>query len=151
MSEYDGPNHADYALDPHEQFWDDKERNFPRGHAPSWRGDDAPSELGWGDVYTDDEEPVHHLDPGFPEHEVDIHRDPDHGREEHRMGAILRQAEQYPDPGHYTDYGPEENDWEHQREHETQLLTPEQTGLEHTVLACRNPQNNGWDILRHLD
>jgi hypothetical protein len=42
--------------------------------------------------------------------------------EEHRPGAILRQTEQYPNhplqSPHYTDFGPEEGAWEHQREHQ---------------------------------
>lgn len=86
-------------LDPRDQFWAEQAR-CPRGYAPSWRGEDAPSELGWGDIYTDDDEldPYDELivDPGFPEIEVDTH----------------------PDPDHYTDYDRALNDFEHQEAHE---------------------------------
>ena len=116
-----------------------------RRYEPDPYETDTPDEISgynWGPP------PDPHYDPSLREHEVDTHHDPDHGYEEHRVGAILRQAEQYP---HYDDYGPEENDWEHQREHEARVLMPSRTGLEHPVIARRNPKNDGWDILAHLD
>lgn len=136
------------------------------GHGP-WDGPSYepdrpdPSEFLYGEGDdTDQPEPEpHHLhDPGFQEEEVDTHHDPDHGREDHRIGAILRQGEQWPervafghgdanDPnspyhvpehervrsldellapeGHYDDYGPEENDWEHQRAQDENYGWPE--------------------------
>jgi len=134
MSEYGGPDWADYhSTDPREQFWDEKSRNYPRGHGPAWQGEDAPSELGFGDLYTDDEHPDpygdHIADPGFPEYQVDVHHDPDHGRED-RIGAILRQSEQFPHAtgpddhcslpeGHYDDYDKWANDADHQMDTET--------------------------------
>jgi len=187
------PDWADFAPDPRDAFWDEQS-HYPRGSAPPWGGDDAPSESVWGNIYTDDEHPdpygdlIH--DPGFPEHEVDDHPDPDHGREDHRTGAILRQSEQFPwrmaagDPDdyghddggnnhyydinkiqhHYDDYGPEENDWEHQRAHEGNIHDPstqeawqahvmkdKDTGLGYDVLVKRNPKGDGWDVIRPIE
>jgi len=189
--DYDtGPDPSDYAEDPREQFWSEKQRYYPRGQAPAWQGEDAPSELGWGDIYTDEDEPSWRdiPDPGFPEVEVDTHPDPDAGRDERKFARAATYADSYrrqnalrraaigepPPPAgyslyaeehgvpheesglvdmpkgyaeyaeahgvpkehlkmrgnrednalsalqdpHYTDYSPEENDWEHQIEYE---------------------------------
>lgn len=79
-----------YSPDPEEQFWIEKSR-YPRGFGPRWTGEDAPSEYG-DPLYVDDEQTPdpdrYIIDPGFAEDELDAH---------------------------YADYGPEENDWAHQR------------------------------------
>lgn len=116
----DDPGAGYVTPDPIDQ-WHDEKKKYPRGEAPPWEGEDAPSDSGWGDIYTDeDDEPQDTPDPGFSE-------------EEHRVGAILPQSQQYAlrfasgcacggscasCGGHYEDYDHALNDAEHQESHE---------------------------------
>jgi hypothetical protein len=92
----DGPDYADYAESPEEQFWSEKKR-YPRGRGPAWAGEDAPSDSGAGHLYVDYDEPDRRLlhDPGFAEREVDTHPDPDHGRDERKFAHAKTYAESY--------------------------------------------------------
>lgn len=107
-----------YPDDSHRGPWD----------GPSYEPDRPdPSEFFYGEGDdTDQHEPSLDLihDPGFQEDDMDTHHDPDHGREEHRTGAILRQGEQWGE--HYDDYDHAAGDQEHQRDTEDAL--PEHHG-----------------------
>lgn len=164
------PHPSDFSED---EFWKDVDSR-PRGSGPAWMGEDPPSDsMSFpAEHYVDHEGPPdHHIpDPGFPEHEVDTHHDPDHGREdhyddydhglsnigaefpeEHRIGAILRQGEQYPEArAHGQHPGDEYEDPNfYKRTPYTRVMHPEETGLEYSVIAKPNGRG-GFDVIKPL-
>ena len=87
--------------------------------------------------------PDPYYDPDMREHEVDDWPDPDHGREDHPQIRHQLQSE------HYDDYGPEENDWEHQRTND--LICSKQRYNEHRPVArTHNHIENQRLFLEHI-
>ena len=101
-----------------------RDERDPYGHNRDWNPNLRQYDASDADLRSEEEEargdtrfppepnPNHISDPGFPE-------------EEHRVGAILRQSEQFgldhyaAEEGHYEDYDKWSGDNEHQEAHES--------------------------------
>lgn len=153
---------------------DDNYRHYNpySGYEPSSR-DERAGEEGWADKDKESNwgpppSPDHLSDPGFTEHEVDDWQDPDHGRED-RVGAILRQSEQWPvrtaanrsEASHTEHLGWGDAPPPKKKNHSPKPVTPtggdvhrvkglygEDEDHPYDVYATQSEHGNGWDVIR---
>jgi hypothetical protein len=91
--------------------------------------------------------------------EVDTHYDPDHGREDHRVGAVLRQSEQW--ALHQAARGTQDelSTSGHGQQHHDGIQYLKDTGLygedeDHPykgVIGKPSPHGNGYDVVRVVE
>jgi hypothetical protein len=130
--------------------FDTPEANADRDDA-AWAHDED-SGYNWGPP------PDHDLEPPEPP-EVDTHYDPDHGREDHRTGAILRQSEQW--ALHQAARGTQDelSTSGHGQQHHDGIQYLKDTGLygedeDHPykgVIGKPSPHGNGYDVVRVVE
>lgn len=145
-----------------EDFERHRKQYYPRGSGPPLKGEDDPHYLDPDGASLDDHDPDKFLsDPGFGEHEVDTHFDPDHGRED-KLGGVMRQSDQYGflNTAAYTGHGETESEIQAKHPHapvggDVKRLRGEDTGLYGTdesdtydVYGKPSPDGKGWDVIR---